>query len=97
MKDTYLHVGAVLPILKRNFELLDADEFTYQYMENNRQAYPVADPTAALHVLATAIHTGALHRILKCSHTCASIGLPIMKSAEIERTCSRLLVLIKWL
>lgn len=51
-------MGAVVPVLKRSFELLDADEFTYQYMENNRQAYPLADPQAALAALASAIKTG---------------------------------------
>ena len=58
LKDTDLFVGAVIPILKRDFELLDADEFTYQYMENNRQAYPVADPNAAMQTLTDAINTG---------------------------------------
>ena len=58
MKDTDLFVGAVVPIHKRSFELLDADEFTYQYMENNLQTYPVADPQAALQTLGDAIHSG---------------------------------------
>ena len=58
VKDTDLFVGGVVPILKRSFELLDADEFTYQYMENNRQVYPLADPQAALAILASAINSG---------------------------------------
>ena len=58
VKDTDLFVGAVVPILKRSFELLDADEFTYQYMENNRQVYPLADPQAALATLPGAFNTG---------------------------------------
>lgn len=58
IKDTDLYVGAVLPVLKRSFRLLDADEFTYQYMENNRHRYPMADPDPAFHILATAINTG---------------------------------------
>lgn len=58
MKDTDLCVGAVVPIHNRSFELLDADEFTYQYMENNLQTYPVADPQAALQTLGDAIHSG---------------------------------------
>ena len=66
IKDTDLHVGAVIPVLKRSFELLDADEFTYQYMENNRQAYPLADPQASLASLANAISTGNLCVSRKC-------------------------------
>ena len=58
IKDTDLYVGAVLPILKRSFQLLDADEFTYQYMENNRHSYPVADADSALNILVAAIKTG---------------------------------------
>ena len=70
VKDTDLYVGAVVPILKRSFELLDADEFTYQYMENNSQTYPLADPQAALSTLASAINTGeppvsTMQRLLK--------------------------------
>ena len=61
IKDTDLHVGTVLPVLKRSFELLDADEFTYQYMENNRQAYPLADPQLSLASLANVINTGDVH------------------------------------
>jgi len=63
LKDTDLFVGAVIPILKRNFELLDADEFTYQYMENNRQVYPVADPNAAVQTITDAINTGIVSRV----------------------------------
>lgn len=61
MKDTDLYVGAVVPIHKRSFELKDADEFTYQYMENNPHTYPVADPQAALQTLRDATHSGANH------------------------------------
>ena len=38
-----LYVGAVLDIHSRNFELVEADEFTLQYMESNRVLYPQAD------------------------------------------------------
>ena len=38
-----LYVGAVLDIHSRNFELVEADEFTLQYMESNRVIYPQAD------------------------------------------------------
>ncbi|CAL8469429.1 g8970 [Coccomyxa elongata] len=52
--DVDLHVGAIIPILQRKFELLDADEFTLQYMENNRKVYVMADADKALKALATA-------------------------------------------
>lgn len=43
-----LYVGKVLPVHHRTFELLEADEFTYQYMENNRHVYLMADWEAAI-------------------------------------------------
>ncbi|KAL0036647.1 hypothetical protein WJX79_003886 [Trebouxia sp. C0005] len=43
-----LYVGKVLSVHQRTFELLEADEFTYQYMENNRHVYLMADWEAAL-------------------------------------------------
>ncbi len=57
--DVDLHVGAIIPILQRKFELLDADEFTLQYMENNRKLYVMADAEKALKALATAVKAGA--------------------------------------
>lgn len=38
-----LYVGVVIPIHHRTFELVDADEYTYQYLENNRHLYLPAD------------------------------------------------------
>lgn len=46
-----LYVGNSLDIFNRNFELLDADEFTFQYMENNRHIYIRSDPTVCCTVL----------------------------------------------
>lgn len=43
-----LYVGKTLSVHQRTFELLEADEFTYQYMENNRHVYLMADWEAAL-------------------------------------------------
>ena len=43
-----LYVGKTLTVHQRTFELLEADEFTYQYMENNRHVYLMADWEAAL-------------------------------------------------
>ena len=36
-------MGAVLDVHGAWFELTEADEFTLQYMESNRHAYPQAD------------------------------------------------------
>ena len=43
-----LYVGAVLDVHGAWFELAEADEFTLQYMESNRQEYPQADIQVAL-------------------------------------------------
>ena len=97
IKDTDLYVGAVLPILKRSFQLLDADEFTYQYMENNQHSYPVADADYALNILAAAIKTGTS---VQCSdfasrfHTQAALYklwryfVSVMSSCNIFETSS---------
>ena len=61
-----LYVGKVLSVHQRTFELLEADEFTYQYMENNRHVYLMADWEAALKAIqaqlqgrqSTAAHLG---------------------------------------
>lgn len=50
-----LYVGANIPIHKRTFELLEADEFTYQYMENNRFIFKMADPALALKTVAAQV------------------------------------------
>ena len=60
LTDAHLYVGVIVPVVGRNFELLEADEFTYQYMENNRHVYPMADGTAALLTAAAAIKAGVL-------------------------------------
>ena len=38
-----LYVGATLLINGRSFELLEADEYTYTYMENNKHLFIMAD------------------------------------------------------
>lgn len=43
-----LYVGAVLHIHHRGFELLEADEYTYTYMENNRHVFVMSDTDAIL-------------------------------------------------
>jgi hypothetical protein len=43
-----LYVGCKLTVFKRMFELLDADEYTYTYMENNKHIFIMADADAIL-------------------------------------------------
>lgn len=44
-----LYIGAHVRIFGRVFHLLTADAFTLQYMEQNKQRFPVADPDVVLH------------------------------------------------
>ena len=55
-----LYVGKVLSVHQRTFELLEADEFTYQYMENNRHVYLMADWDAALKAIQAQLQGTAL-------------------------------------
>ena len=50
-----LFVGAVLTIHQRAFQLLEADDFTYTFMENNCHSFVMADLEAALHAIAVQI------------------------------------------
>jgi hypothetical protein len=43
-----LYVGCRITVFKRMFELLDADEYTYTYMENNKHIFIMADADAIL-------------------------------------------------
>eukprot|EP00775_Hariotina_reticulata_P011400 gene11400-11548_t len=43
-----LYVGGHLSVFNRSFELLDADEYTYTYMENNKHIFIMADADAIL-------------------------------------------------
>lgn len=43
-----MYVGGHLEVFKRSFELLDADEYTYTYMENNKHIFIMADSDAIL-------------------------------------------------
>lgn len=60
LTDADLYVGACIPILQRNFKLLEADEYTYQFMENNRHIYRMADAEAAVQALRHSIAHGGL-------------------------------------
>eukprot|EP01023_Acetabularia_acetabulum_P004549 TRINITY_DN11927_c0_g1_i5.p2 TRINITY_DN11927_c0_g1~~TRINITY_DN11927_c0_g1_i5.p2 ORF type:complete len:186 (+),score=29.29 TRINITY_DN11927_c0_g1_i5:38-559(+) len=46
-----LYVGAHADIHGRMFELLEADEYTYTYMENNKHMFIMADPDAIMKLL----------------------------------------------
>ena len=43
-----LFVGAVVDFHRRGFLLIEADEYTYTYMENNKHVFTVADSDAAI-------------------------------------------------
>lgn len=40
---TSLYVGGTMEIFNRTFELFEADEYTYTYMENNKHVFIMAD------------------------------------------------------
>jgi EF-hand domain-containing protein 1 len=40
---TDLYVGATVEVHNRTFELIEADEYTYTYMENNKHIFIMAD------------------------------------------------------
>lgn len=46
-----LYVGCKLTVFKRMFELLDADEYTLSYMDNNKHIFIMADADAILESL----------------------------------------------
>lgn len=56
-----LHIGAVLPVCQRSFELTDADERTLAHLEARFKAYPHADAGAALASCAAAVQAGVMH------------------------------------
>lgn len=43
-----LFVGALVDFHRRGFLLIEADEYTYTYMENNKHVFTVADSDAAI-------------------------------------------------
>jgi hypothetical protein len=43
-----LYVAGQLEVFTRSFELLDADEYTYTYMENNKHIFIMADADVIL-------------------------------------------------
>jgi len=51
-----LYVGCRLEVHRREFELLEADEFTYQYMENNKHLFIMADADAIARILRAQIN-----------------------------------------
>ena len=55
-----LHVGAVLPICQRSFELLEADERTLSHLESHCATHPHADGAAAVLACAAALKAGVV-------------------------------------
>ena len=43
-----LYAGGYLQVFSRTFELMDADEYTYTYMENNKHIFIMADAEAII-------------------------------------------------
>lgn len=64
-------MGKVLTVHQRTFELLEADEFTYQYMENNRHVYLMADWEAGLKAIQAQLQ-GKRLTMLQAYHVHAS-------------------------
>lgn len=54
-----LYVGCKLTVFKRMFELLDADEYTWRYMENNKHIFIMADADAILASLQGQVRTSS--------------------------------------
>lgn len=57
---TDLYVGATLEIFNRTFELTEADEYTYTYMENNKHVFIMADHEVLLKSLRAQVRGQAL-------------------------------------
>ena len=53
-----LYVGALIFIYGRCFELLEADEYTYMFMENNRHAFVMVDLEAITKILLPQVRGG---------------------------------------
>lgn len=80
-----LYVGCKITVFKRMFELLDADEYTYTYMENNKHIFIMADVEATLASLRGQVGLG--HRCL-CSFMQARQCVPAtMWVLERASTC----------
>ena len=78
-----LYVGKVLTVHQRTFELLEADEFTYQYMENNRHVYLMADWEAALKAIQAQLQGDSKAPLTSCIlHLDAELGL-YQKTAKV--------------
>ena len=75
-----LYVGKVLTVHQRTFELLEADEFTYQYMENNRHVYLMADWEAALKAIQAQLQgMQCVYMSLPCNRK----GRPVWKPSRL--------------
>jgi hypothetical protein len=59
-------VGGQLEVFTRSFELLDADEYTYTYMENNKHIFIMADADAILSSLRVQVSCNMKH------HSCTA-------------------------
>jgi hypothetical protein len=70
-----LYAGGQLEVFGRAFELLDADEYTYKYMENNKHIFIMADADAIIKSLRVQVshrvaQGGGAHTALLLLHPC---------------------------
>lgn len=72
-----LYVGCKLTVFKRMFELLDADEYTYTYMENNKHIFITADADAILASLRGQVR---LPELLIACRSCAGNSRSVVQS-----------------
>ena len=54
-----LFVGCRVEVHRREFQLLEGDEYTYQYMENNKHIFIMADAEAIARILRAQIKDNA--------------------------------------
>ncbi|GMH37490.1 hypothetical protein BSKO_05363 [Bryopsis sp. KO-2023] len=78
-----LFVGGVVDIHHRGFELLEADEYTYTYMENNRHVFVMADAEALLRSLRKQI-AGREDEVRKCFINIDTDGSGHLSGDELE-------------
>lgn len=82
-----LFVGKTLSVHQRTFELLEADEFTYQYMENNRHVYLMADWEAALKAIQAQLQ-GTLQVLAGSTTNCVLFQLSGLRASSVGPSAS---------
>ncbi|CAD7701459.1 unnamed protein product [Ostreobium quekettii] len=78
-----LYYGATIVIHRRSFELLEADEFTYTYMENNRHVFVMADTDALMRSLQKQV-SGREDEVRTCFINVDTDGTGCLSMSELE-------------